>query len=75
MHAVLYMFDGGVGVILDEYISDFILGLLMSFWVSANLGPVSLFVCVCFLFDFFSYFPCDLILSNWMLVCIERERE
>ena len=44
MHAVLYMIDGGVGVILDEYISDFILGLLMSFWVSGNLGPVFLFV-------------------------------
>ena len=55
MHAVLYMFDGGVGVILDEYISDFILGLLMSFWVSGNLGPVSLFVCVCVFVSFFVF--------------------
>ena len=44
MHAVLYMIDGGVGVILNKYISDFILGLLMSFGVSGNLGPVFLFV-------------------------------
>ena len=62
MHVVSYMFDGGVAVILDEYISDFILGLLMSFWVSWNLGPVSLCVCecvclfLCFLFDFFHIF-------------------
>ena len=56
MHAVLYMFDGGVAVILDEYVSDFILGLLMSLWVSGNLGPVSLFVCVCVCLSLFVSF-------------------
>ena len=71
MHAVLYMIDGGVAVILNKYISDFYLRFTNEFRGSLGIWVLSfsLSLCpfLCFLFDL--YFPCDLILSNTDAKC------